>query len=75
MAEPKTIGICGAGVMGSQLAALFAGAGSDAAGITSFSFGLQASTVPEPTRLAMLGLGAFGLVGYRRRKQKQDAPS
>ncbi len=30
MAEIKTIGVCGAGVMGSQLAALFAGAGFDA---------------------------------------------
>ena len=30
MAEIKTIGVCGAGVMGSQLAAFFAGAGFDA---------------------------------------------
>mgnify|MGYP001826738603 CR=1 FL=1 len=29
MAQIKTIGVCGAGVMGSQLAAFFAGAGFD----------------------------------------------
>ncbi|TWU37280.1 PEP-CTERM motif protein [Novipirellula artificiosorum] len=33
----------------------------------------SAGAVPEPTSLAIFGFGAFGLAGFRRRKQKQNA--
>jgi hypothetical protein len=35
----------------------------------------QAVAVPEPSTLALLGLGALGLVGYRWRRRRQSVPS
>jgi hypothetical protein len=35
---------------------------------------LETSNIPEPSSLALLGIGAFGLIGYGwRRKKKQAA--
>jgi len=35
----------------------------------------SASAVPEPTSMALLGVGALGMLGFRLRRKKADAPA
>ena len=45
--------------------------GGGVSGWDNFVFGESAATVPEPTSLAIFGIGALGMVVRHRRKQKQ----
>ncbi len=56
---------------GSYTAEVTAASAVDVAHITSV-YGSSA-LVPEPSTFTLLGMGAIGLIGYRRRKQKQAA--
>lgn len=40
---------------------------------TNFLFRIRAEEIPEPGSIALLGAGLLGLVGIRRRQQKNKA--
>jgi hypothetical protein len=52
---------------------LFTGAGPSQPRNAFDNFVVDETVVPEPASVAIFGIGALGLAGFRRRKQKQTA--
>lgn len=59
-----------AGEVGSDLYVVFTGTGTQAL-FDNLRVSETTAAVPEPSTFALLGMGAIGLLGHRRRKRKQ----